>query len=98
MIVINLKFVHRPSASVVVSALETIAINCTAELAPNIPASTRWIFPHEQCGLGTAKRTVLHNGTLVIRGATAWDSATYVCYVGAKSILSSVQLKVAGKQ
>ncbi|XP_062506265.1 roundabout homolog 1-like isoform X1 [Corticium candelabrum] len=91
----EIKFVYRPPATVVASASSTIVINCTAEIAPGIPTSTRWEIPRQQCRSGSAKRTVLTNGTLVIRDVTEWDSDTYVCYAGNNWISAKVQVRVA---
>ncbi|XP_062506729.1 roundabout homolog 1-like [Corticium candelabrum] len=95
MVLTEIKFVHRPPATVVVSASATIVINCTAEIAPGIPTSTRWEFGLGRCRSGSAKKTVLSNGTLVIRDVTEWDSDTYVCYAGNNWISAKVQVRVA---
>ena len=80
------------------SASATIVINCTAEIAPGIPTSTRWeILRLGRCRSGSAKKTVLSNGTLVIRDVTEWDSDTYVCYAGNNWISAKVQVRVAGR-
>ena len=92
----EIKFVQRPPTSVSVSASSTIVINCTAQLMHGIPESTQWEFPVQQCRAGSAKKTVLSNGTLVIQDATEWDSGTYLCHAGNKEISAKVEVRVAG--
>ncbi|XP_062498835.1 neural cell adhesion molecule L1.1-like [Corticium candelabrum] len=93
-ILTEVKFVIRPPPTVVASAFATIVMNCTAEIAPGIPISTRWEFIQGRCRSGSAKRTSLSNGTLIIRNVTEWDSDTYVCYAGTDWISAKVQVRV----
>ena len=95
-VVADIKFVQRPPVFVEASVSDTIVINCTAEIAPHIPTFTEWTFLHGQCNAESSRWTSLSNGSLVIRRATAWDSAKYICSAGNKRISASVQVRVTG--
>ncbi|XP_062504646.1 roundabout homolog 1-like [Corticium candelabrum] len=95
--VTQVEFISRPPLFINASSSRKIEINCTARMAPGVPAYTHWRFPSKSVSCGTEviqNRTVLPNGTLVIENATWRDEGSYMCYAGGNAIAAVVNISV----
>ena len=96
----KLEFRVRPPAEVNADVSQTVAIDCTASVAPGLSlVYTQWVMPL-LCGETPEQPDVLPNGTLVISQITMQNMGVYTCmaYTQEETISASVYLHVSSSR
>ena len=92
----RLEFRPRPPSEVNAAVSQTVAINCTASVAPGFPlVDTQWVMPlRPLCGRMPGQPDVLPNGTLVISQATLEHTGVYTCKASTQDETNSTTVYV----
>jgi hypothetical protein len=97
LVVSKLEFRARSPAEIDVDVSQTVAMDCTASDAPDLPlVYTQWMFP-SPCAFVPDSPEVLPNGTLIISQTTLQHTGVYTCkaYNQKETISMAVHLHVS---